>query len=435
MGRAARIITHGCRLNQAESALLRDLLTRAGWTQAAEETPADLVVVNTCCVTGLAEAKCRQSIRQAVARNPGAFVALVGCLPQADTEDFSGWEGVDLVLGNAAKLDLPARVGDGAKRAKPLVVRERIRREPFTVPFDADAGPFPQRANLKVQDGCDFACAYCIIPRSRGAARSRRMDDAVAEARALAARGVRELVLTGVNIGMYSNSGYDFLGLLDALAEIRGIDRLRVSSIEPTTVPAEGLFARMNDKSHPLLPYVHVPVQALSQGVLDKMRRRHTVADVLDFAREAARQVPGIGLGTDVLVGHPGETPEYFEEACRAFTDSPFQYAHVFSYSERPGTLSARMPEQVPVAERHRRSAVLRGLSAQKHRAWAQSRLGETVDVLFENPRPGYWPGLTGDYLRVIVRDGRDLRNRLARVSLKKLCGDAVEGDMAEILS
>ncbi len=433
MGRSARILTHGCRLNQAESVLLRDLLTQAGWATAAEETPADLVIVNTCCVTGLAEAKCRQSIRQAVARNPGAFVAVVGCLPQADTQDFSEWAGVDLIVGNDAKLDLPRLVGDAKKKTKPEVVRAPLARGDFSVPFASNAGPFPQRANIKVQEGCNFGCAYCIIPKARGVARSRDWEDALAEAKSLAHRGVRELVLTGVNIGQYAHGGRDFLALIDALAQVRGIDRLRISSIEPTTVPADGLFARMRDKGHPLLPYLHLPIQSGSAKILEKMRRRYTLEEVLAFARHAAESVPGIGLGTDILVGHPHEGIDEFEETCRSFLESPFQYAHVFSYSERPGTLSAKMPESVPVAERYRRSAVLRGLSAQKHRGWAESLLGKTVEVLFENPRPGYWPGLTDNFLRVITKDARDLRNRLARVKLVRPHGDAMEGEVTEL--
>ena len=434
MERSVRIITHGCRLNQAESALLRDLFCEAGWSLAAENTPADLVVVNTCCVTGLAEAKCRQSIRQAINRNPNAFIAVIGCLPQAHTHDFTQWEGVDLIVGNDAKLKLPELVGPAKKNKKPVEICAPLARNDFKVPFMADPDPFPQRANLKVQDGCNFACAYCIIPKARGAPRSRDFDDALAEARTLAARGVRELVLTGVNIGKYANQGRDFLDLLDALAQIKGIDRLRISSIEPTTVPADGLFKRMRDNTHPLLPYLHLPIQSGSEKILERMRRRYTLREVLDFARHAAASVPEIGLGTDILVGHPGEGPDEFEQTCRSFLESPFQYAHVFSYSERPGTLSAKMPDAVPIAQRHRRSAILRALSAKKHRAWAKGFLEETVEVLFENPRPDYWPGLTGNFLRVIARDGRDLRNRLARVKLLRLCGDAVEGEVLEIL-
>ncbi len=427
-----RIVTHGCRLNQAESGVLRDLLEQDGFVLAAKDEVADLVVVNTCCVTGLAQAKCRQSIRQQITRNPGAFVAVVGCLPQAKVMDFSDWQGVDLVLGNDCKFDLPHYVGQG-KNPAPVIVRERLKREDFTVPFVADAPAFEQRAPIKIQEGCDFACAYCIVPKARGAARSREFADALAEARSLAARGVRELVLTGVNIGRYVHDGKTFLDLVDAIAEIKGIDRIRISSIEPTTVDGAGLFARMRDEAHALLPYLHLPVQSMSPVVLEKMRRRHTVDQVLEFADEAAREVPGIGLGTDILVGHPYETPAEFEHSCENFLASAFQYAHVFSYSERPGTLSAKMP-QVDVAQRHRRSEILRTLSAQKHRAWAKAQLGQTVKVLFENPRPDYWPGLTASFLRVIAKDKRNLRNQLARVKLLHLHGDAVEGEVLGII-
>ncbi|MGN0835503.1 MAG: tRNA (N(6)-L-threonylcarbamoyladenosine(37)-C(2))-methylthiotransferase MtaB [Candidatus Spyradosoma sp.] len=425
--RRASLFTLGCRLNQYETEVLRDRLAAAGWRVVEWGEPADLAIINTCTVTGLAEAKCRQIIRGFVKANPRAFCAVVGCYSQTGAEALAAIPGVDLVVGNRAKLDVLDYVGAGAKNAVPVVVRDRAARGDFTVPFVGDA-PFNRRANLKIQDGCDFMCSYCVIPFARGRARSRDFADLLAEARALAARGVRELVITGVNVGTYANSGYDVLGVIDALAEIPGVDRVRIGSIEPKTIP-DGVFDRMADPAHPLTPFLHMPIQSGCERILRDMRRRYTLREYLDFVGAIAARVPEICIGTDVMIGFPGETDAEFDETCATFMNGPFAYCHVFTYSERAGTPAARRTDRVPVPVRQRRSAALRALSAKKRRAFMERFLGREVEVLCENPAGGFFPAYTRNYLRALVPadafPGENLANELRVVRLAAISGDA----------
>jgi threonylcarbamoyladenosine tRNA methylthiotransferase MtaB len=315
-----------------------------------------------------------------------------------------------------------------------LILRERINREDFSLTYAGDI-PFDKRANLKVQDGCDFMCSFCIIPFARGQARSRDWDNTLGEARAAARRGIKELVLTGVNIGTYNNSGCGIVDLVDALDAIPGLLRVRISSIEPTTVPP-ALFDRMADPGHSLLPYLHLPLQSGSDAVLDLMRRKYSVADYRSFVREAVDRVPGLCLGTDIMVGFTGETEKDFEDTCRFFLEQPFAYTHVFPFSEREGTLvMQRQDGWVPAEERNRRCTHLRRLSDKKRHDFMERHAGCEADVLLEDPRDGGFPGYTGNYIRVRVEHpGRDIRNRLVRVRLGRIQADWMEAKVLSFL-
>ncbi|MGF1452919.1 MAG: radical SAM protein, partial [Opitutales bacterium] len=257
MKRRAALTTLGCRLNQSETHLLSDRLEAAGYTVVRWGEPADLAVINTCTVTRLAEAKARQVIRKFIRENPKAFVAVVGCYSQMGAREIAAIPGVDLIIGNQEKLRLLEYLGDGTKLPQPVIVREKIDPADFSLQWAGET-PFAQRANLKIQDGCDFACSFCIIPKARGRARARDFADLLREARSQVARGVRELVLTGVNLGTYEDrEGRTLLDVVDALEAIEGLDRLRVSSIEPTTVE-HGLLERMASPEHALLPFLHL---------------------------------------------------------------------------------------------------------------------------------------------------------------------------------
>lgn len=425
--RRACIFTLGCRLNQYETEVLRDKLAAAGYRVVEWGEPADLAIINTCTVTGLAEAKCRQIIRGFIKANPEGFCAVVGCYSQTGTPALARIPGIDLIVGNQDKLNVLDYVGDGTKNAVPVIVREKISREDFSVSFVGEM-PFNKRANLKVQDGCNFMCSYCIIPFARGRARSRELGNLLDEARSLAARGVRELVLTGVNIGTYDNAETNILGVVDALAAIPGIDRIRIGSIEPKTIP-DGIFDRMGDPAHPLMPFLHLPIQSGCERILRDMHRHYTLAEYLEFVDQIAARVPDICIGTDIMIGFPGETDEEFAETCATFMNGPFAYCHVFTYSERAGTPAARRPDRVPVPVRQRRSAALRALSSQKRRTFMERYLGKDVEVLFENPAGDCFPGYTRNYLRVIVSasefPGENLANQMRTVCLASIAGDA----------
>ncbi len=428
----ARVFTHGCRLNQSESLQLMDNLVARGYSLSDKDEPLDLAIINTCTVTQEAEAKCRQTIRKTIRENPSAYVAVIGCYSQMGAKRLSRIHGVDLIIGNHNKLSVLDYVESG-KNDQPLIVRDKIDSQDFTIRFPGEI-PFNQRANLKVQDGCDFMCSFCIIPFARGRARSRDFHNTLDEARSLVQRGVRELVLTGVNIGTYDNSGYGIVELVDELANLQQLHRIRISSIEPTTVPFT-LLDRMADDSHPLMPYLHLPLQSGCDRILHAMRRKYSVSEYTGFVREAVSRVPGLCLGTDIMVGFPGETAEDFEETCDYFSAQPFAYCHVFPYSERKGTLVMKQEvEFVPVPERQRRAVTLRRLSARQRREHHAQYLGQVMEVLFENPREGLWPGYTGNYIRVAASSREDIRNRRAHVRLIRQTADFVEAEIIRVL-
>jgi threonylcarbamoyladenosine tRNA methylthiotransferase MtaB len=412
--------TLGCRLNQAETLALRDLLASHGYEVAAPGEKAALAIINTCSVTRLATAKCRQVIRQIIAENPRAYIAVIGCYSQTGAAELATIDGIDLILGNQDKMRLLDHIGTGEKNTTPAIVLERITKDDFSI-APSNPRPFDKRANLKVQDGCNLACSFCIIPRARGTARSRNFDNLMDEATALATRGVRELVLTGVNLGAYASGKHTLTHAIDALAQIHGIKRIRISSIEPATMPAP-LLQRMADTAHPLQPHLHLPLQSGCERILRDMRRKYSRDEYATLARAAAAKVPGLCLGTDIMVGFPGETDAEFEETCAFFQSLPFAYAHVFTYSERDGTTAARRTDQVPIPTRQRRSAHLRRLSAERQHAFHTAHLGHTVQVLFEDAANGMWPGYTGNYIRIAIptaqTPGQNLANHLGLVRI-----------------
>ena len=427
----ASIHTLGCRLNQSESQSIREQLIREGYEIVPFGDEAELGIINTCTVTREADAKSRQSIRRFIRRNPEAFTAVIGCYSQMGAKAISEISGVDLIIGSGEKLNVLDFVRLG-KCDRPLILRERMDRRNFTIQIAGEL-PYRKRANLKVQDGCDFMCTFCIIPAARGRARSREFENVIDQARNLAARGVREIVLTGVNIGTYWDRGRDILSIVDALDGISGVQRLRLSSIEPTTVPLD-LLGRMADREHALTPYLHIPLQSGSDRILDRMRRRYSVREFTDFINRAHSLVPDLCIGTDLMVGFPGESMADFEETCGVFWRNPFAYCHVFPFSERKGTAAARMDGEVPVAERNARSARLRRLSALRRRRFYERFLGTTLEVLFEDAREGTWPGYTGNYIRVVCPSKNDLTNRRALVVLEAISADFVEGRVIERL-
>jgi threonylcarbamoyladenosine tRNA methylthiotransferase MtaB len=425
----ASVHTLGCRLNQSETALIVERLKAAGYEVVPFGEPADVGIINTCTVTAEADAKSRQLVRSFIRKNPGAYTAVIGCYSQMGYKALAEIEGVDLIVGNQEKLSVVDFVAEG-KNAEPLIVRDRIDRDDFSIEVTGAVGAL-QRANLKIQDGCDFMCSFCIIPFARGRARSRDFENLVKEAKELAARGVREVVLTGVNVGTYAHGGSGIVEVVERLNAIDGIDRIRISSIEPTTVPEE-LLSFMDDPGHALVPYLHLPLQSGSNRVLGLMKRKYTREEYLDFARLARRRVRDICIGTDVLVGTPGETEADFEETCSALEEGPVDYAHVFKYSERSGTAAARYPDKVGAEEKNRRSVRIRKISAKKRRMFFERHLGRTVDVLFEQQDDGYWSGYTGNYIRVAARSPKQLENAVRPVRLERICGDFVLGNLQD---
>ena len=410
----ASLHTIGCRLNQAETALLADRLRKDGYHLVEFGQPTDLLVLNTCSVTEHAETDCRYLVRRTLRHSPHAFVAVTGCYAQTGAEALRHVPGIDLIVGAQYKMSLPDYLPAPPalrKQPAPQVLHTRkIDREDFVL---GGAGDYQStRANLKVQDGCDFMCSFCIIPFARGHERSRRPEDVLREAEELAARGHRELVLTGVNVGRYASGGLSLLDLIRRLERVAGVERIRISSIEPTTIP-DALLDHMAD-SEKLCRYLHVPLQSGDDEILRAMHRRYTVRDYAAFIEKAVHLIPNLGLGTDLMVGFPGEGERQFANTLSLAGELPFGYFHVFSFSRRPGTAAARMGDPVHPATVKARSRTLAELSRAKRLAFYQGEIGRTVKVLFESrDHDGLWTGVTGNYVRVGLAASSDLSDRL----------------------
>ncbi len=441
--------TLGCRLNQSETEVLARSLVQQGWQVVSEEEPADLCVVNTCTVTEHSDAKNRQAIRALKRKNPDAAVAVVGCYAQMAPDEVAAIEGVQLVIGNAEKLRLGEFLPEALAQETPLVVKEKISRKAFAAPVvpllpevapeaplrQQPAGVFRTRASLKVQDGCDFMCSFCIIPFARGRSRSRDFANLQEEARLLVEQEqVRELILTGVNVGTYDESGKTLLEVIDFLQELPDLARIRISSIEPTTVP-DPLLAYMADPQHKLVPFLHLPLQSGSTKVLTEMKRRYTASAYAEEVARAAEAVPDLCIGTDVMVGFPGESDAEFEETRDLLTMLPIDYFHVFPFSERAGTPAFRRADQVTPEQKQARSEILRDLSRRKRRLFQERFLGTVREVLLESPRPdGRLSGFTDNYLRVNLRPAAGVSlapNQLVPVYLDAVEKSGVSGTLS----
>ena len=420
----------GCRMNEYEGRLIEGKLRNQGYDIVPFGEKADLGVINTCTVTNEADAKSRNVIRRFARKNPNATTVVVGCYSQISANEVAMVEGVDYVIGNHDKLNFLNYIGEEKPEA-PVIVRERIDREDFTVGYVGETH-FEQRANLKIQDGCDFMCSFCVIPFARGRARSRDWDDIFTEAKEMIRKGVREIVLTGVNLGTYQSEKRSFIDLIISLTELEGLHRLRISSIEPTTIPAE-IFPLMNDPTNPLMPYLHVPMQSGCDKILGLMKRKYSLNEMKEFFCEVIQQIPEICIGTDLMTGFPGEEEADFQETCETFLSWPFSYCHVFTYSERDGTASQRLSNQVPMEIRRKRSSKLRSLSASKKMDWHQNQIGKVFNVLIENPKNGMYAGYTENYLKIMIReDHPELANKFARVRVKEAMPEYCLGELIE---
>ncbi|MBN2492161.1 MAG: tRNA (N(6)-L-threonylcarbamoyladenosine(37)-C(2))-methylthiotransferase MtaB [Planctomycetes bacterium] len=427
--RRVSITTLGCRLNQAETALIAARFRERGYVIAAPGEAVDVAVVHTCSVTGRADARCRQEIRKARRAGPGAVVCAVGCLAQSEPGEVAALGGVDLVVGNERKYELVDLVEGRAGRGAPEVHVSR-RPDGFAAPYPL-AGYYPRttRAHVKVQDGCDFGCAFCLLPRVRGRARSRRLDAILAEARELVRQGHRELVVTGVNIGTYRFEDRRLADIARALEAIDGVARIRISSIEPTTIDAALL--EWMATSPRACRHLHVPLQSGDDAILAAMHRVYTAAEFGEFVRRARALMPDLGFGTDVIVGFPGETEASHRRTRTLLEALPLTYLHVFSHSARRQTAAAALPGAVDRATVKARSAELRAWGAARKRAVHEAAVGEEVEVLLETVDADGWrKGRTRNYLRVAVDAAASRENTLVRVRIEKAENDHCVGSI-----
>jgi len=419
--------TFGCRLNQSETASIRNSFEQGGYRIVGFDEPSDIVVINTCTVTEGGDADTRHLVHKVNRLNPAARIALVGCQAQIQKEQLARLPGVRWIVGNGRKMDLVSVFNEYPKPETAQVITPSIERGPFKLAI-ASVDRDHTRANIKIQDGCDFFCSFCEIPYARGRARSRVFEDIFTEAGALVAGGHKELILTGINIGTYSYQDKTLMDVIKTMDALEGLERLRISSIEPTTI-SKDIFSYMG-AGHKLCRYLHIPLQSGADELLQGMKRKYTIENFSDFVRQAYAQVPQMCIGTDVIVGFPGETDAHFDRTVHILRELPLHYFHVFSYSPR-AMAKSRLMETLPAQVIAQRSQILRDLSSAKRRIFHESLLGSVRTVLFERSRHiGWQNGLTDNYVRVKIKELHDLFNQILPVRLDHIDDQAVVGEL-----
>lgn len=421
MSRTVAFHTLGCKLNFAETSTIGRQLRDAGFEKVEFSDRADVYVINTCSVTDKADATCRNTVRQALRANPDGFVAVIGCYAQLKPEEIASIPGVDIVLGANEKFNLTSYLNDLSKRTQAGIHSCEVMQVRDFVP-SYSAGD-RTRTFLKVQDGCDYFCAFCTIPLARGRSRSESIEKTISAAKEAIDTGVKEIVLTGVNIGDFgSGTGDTFFELIQGLDKLNGdVERFRISSIEPNLLSDD--IIRFCASSSRFVPHFHIPLQSGSDRILKTMRRRYDSTLYADRVRHITELMPDCCIGIDVIVGFPGETEEEFQVTYSFLNELPVSYLHVFTYSERPDTTAIRIQEGiVPISERKRRNRMLTILSEKKKRAFYERFIGTVRPVLFEHEeKDGMMHGFTDNYLRVSMPFDASLANRIVRVQLDKL--------------
>ncbi len=420
--------TLGCKLNFSETSTIARDFQNEGFERVDFEEIADIYVINTCSVTDNADKQFKQIVKKAMKLNDKAFVAAVGCYAQLKPEELAAVDGVDLVLGATEKFKITDYINDLSKNDMGEVHSCEIEEADFYVGSYSIGDR--TRAFLKVQDGCDYKCTYCTIPLARGISRSDALENVLKNAKEISEQGIKEIVLTGVNIGDYGKGEFGnkkhehtFLDLVKALDEVEGIERLRISSIEPNLLKNETI--EFVSQSRTFVPHFHIPLQSGSNDILKKMKRRYMRELYSERVAKIREVMPHACIGVDVIVGFPGETDEHFLETYHFLNDLDISYLHVFTYSERDNTEAVDMDGVVPMNVRSKRSKMLRGLSVKKRRAFYESQIGTNRTVLFESEnKEGYIHGFTENYVKVKTPWNPELVNTLHEINLTKIDED-----------
>jgi len=429
--------TLGCKLNYSETSTITRSCEEEGYEKVEFKEYADIYVLNTCSVTENADKECKRIVRQVLKVNPDAFVVIIGCFAQLKPNEIAKFEGVDLVLGATEKFKLASYLNDLSKQDIAEVHSCEI------VDADFFEGAYSigdrTRAFLKVQDGCDYKCTYCTIPLARGISRSDNLNNVLKNAKDISEKDIKEIVLTGVNIGDYGKGEFGnkkhehtFLELVQVLDKVEGISRLRISSIEPNLLKDETIDFVAQSKV--FVPHFHIPLQSGSDELLKKMKRRYLTGLYKERVARIKEKMPDCCIGVDVIVGFPGETEELFQETYALLTELDISYLHVFTYSERANTEAAVMEGVIDKGVRSKRSKMLRILSAKKKRAFYEKNIGSTRSVLFEHDnKNGFIQGFTENYVKVKVEYDPGLRNQIIKVKLNDFDEDG--SILAEIIN
>ena len=422
--------TLGCKLNFSETSTIARNFVNEGFNRVEFEEKADVYVINTCSVTDNADKRFKSIVKNALKKNEEAFLIAVGCYAQLKPEELAAIDGVDLVLGATEKFNVTSYINDLTKNNVGEVHSCEISDADFYVGSYSIGDR--TRAFLKVQDGCDYKCTYCTIPLARGISRSDTLENVLENAKEISSKGIKEIVLTGVNIGDYGKGEFGnkkhehtFLELVKELDKVDGIHRLRISSIEPNLLKDETID--FVSKSSSFVPHFHIPLQSGSDELLKKMKRRYMKNIYTNRVSKIKEVMPNACIGVDVIVGFPGETDELFLETYNYLNEMDISYLHVFTYSERPNTEAVNMEGVVPKKVRAKRSKMLRGLSAKKRRSFYESQLGNNLTVLFESEnKEGYIHGFTENYVKVKSPWNPELVNTLHNINLTEIDEDGL---------
>ncbi len=408
--------TLGCKLNFAETSTISRSFPEDKFERVATNTKADIYIINTCSVTDSADKKCRQAIKKFISLSPGAFIAVVGCYAQLNPHEISSIPGVDLVLGTNEKFNIADYLTDLEKKTETEIHSCEL--SPSDIYNASYSMGDRTRSFLKVQDGCDYGCSYCTIPLARGRSRNPQISAIITEAESIAERGVKEIVITGVNIGDFGKStGDSFVGLMKELIKVQGIERYRISSIEPNLLTDELIELTAENKK--ILPHFHIPLQSGNDKILGLMRRRYTREVFAARVKMLKEKLPLAGIGADVIVGFPGESGTDYNDTYSFIEEMPLSYLHVFSFSERPGTVAEKIPEKVTLKEKEKRSKKLITLSENKNLNFYSNNIGQVTDVLFEKtPSEGYITGFTSNYIRVEHEWNAKLAGKIKKVRM-----------------
>ncbi|MFD0941610.1 tRNA (N(6)-L-threonylcarbamoyladenosine(37)-C(2))-methylthiotransferase MtaB [Pedobacter boryungensis] len=418
--------TLGCKLNFSETSTIGRLFTDAGYSVVEFTDAADVYVINTCSVTEHADKKCRKVVKEALKYSPNAYVTIVGCYAQLKPTEIAEIEGVDMVLGAAEKFRIVEFISDLTKNPKAIVHQQNIEKVNHNFIAAYSIGD-RTRTFLKVQDGCDYPCTYCTIPLARGGSRSDTIENVINRATQIAQSGVKEIVLTGVNLGDFGiRNGQredKFFDLVKALDEVEGIERIRISSIEPNLLSNEIIEFVATSKR--FVPHFHIPLQSGSNKILGLMKRRYQRELYTERVAKIKAVMPNCCIGVDVIVGFPGETQEDFLDTYQFLNELDISYLHVFTYSEREQTEAAEMKGKIAGSTRFDRNKMLHILSDKKRRAFYESQIGSTGQVLFEDDQKnGFMHGFTKNYVKVRAKYDPVMVNELKQVKLVELLAD-----------
>jgi len=420
-------MTLGCKVNIYETEGMKRIFEEGGYKVVPPDSAADVYVINTCTVTHLSERKSRQMIRRAKRINPRAIIAAVGCYSQIAPDEVSAVEGVNLIIGNNHKGEILKLIEQADLKTKKVLVSERRELDNYE-DLQVKSYTGHTRAFLKIQDGCDQFCSYCIIPIARGKIRSRSPESIINEAKALADKGFCEIVLTGIHITSYGKDikGTTLLDIIYRINAIEGIKRIRLGSLEPLYMSADTV--KKMAQAEKLCPHFHLSLQSGCDETLKRMNRKYTTAEYEEIVSIIRDTFPDAAITTDIMTGFPGETEEEFEQTCNFVDRIGFSQAHIFKFSARKGTKAAGMPNQIPPLEKERRSKILSEICEKSKERYRAGFIGRDIDVLFEQKRGKLWEGLTINYIPVQVKYDADLAGRIKNVHLEKSLNGVVFG-------